>query len=150
MLLITGKEILEGINLKLDETLQELCDNSSELLSEKDKTIGSYEEKISNLKLQVKELEIKNKELSTRVGGLTAGNSRLSKDKEILKEKLKNQNKVLKTKEELIKKLESEKYDKEKMQIVIEELEKLNRLKSRPVPTKEQIINYDKKNPQMK
>lgn len=157
MLLVSGKEILNDINLKLDKTILELGDNMTEMLSEKDILLGSYEEKLTHQKEQIEKLqsqladqEERYQSVVAKLGGLTRGNNNLSKDKLLLQEKIKSLSKSITDKDKTIDGLRQEAIDKEKMQAVIIFLEKLIQTKMRKTPTKEEIIQYDRKNPIMK
>lgn len=157
MLLVSGKEILKEINLKLDETILELGDNMTEMLSEKDVLLGSYEEKLTHQKEQIEKLqsELTKREercqsVIAQLGGLSRGNKKLSNDKLILQERVRKLNELLSERDKTIASLQNEKIDIEKMQSVIAALEKTIQGKMRELPTKEKIINYDRKNPIMK
>lgn len=157
MLLISGKKILEEINLKLDETLKEINDNSCDLISEKDRLLGSYEEQIVFQKQQLEQLQKmiehsdeKYRKLFAKTGGLARGNNKLQQDKIRLKEDIKSLKKTLLSQEKTIENFKIDVIEKEKLKAIIEQQEKIISEKIKRKPTKEEIINYDKKNPMMK
>lgn len=149
MLVLSGKEILKGIDLKLDETIQKLVENFSNEIMSKDKQLGIYEEQIIIQKEKIELLEEKNRNLFAQTGGLTKGNNKLQKEKL----KLEAENKSLKEKvtkqTSTIEKLSKDAEAKIKLQAIIEQQEKIISRRIAPL-TKEMITNYDKKNPMMK
>ncbi|MCI8460996.1 MAG: hypothetical protein HFE81_06320 [Bacilli bacterium] len=149
MLVLSGKEILKGIDLKLDETIQKLVENFSDEIMSKDKQLGIYEEQIIIQKEKIELLEEKNRNLFAQTGGLTKGNNKLQKEKL----KLEAENKSLKEKvtkqTSTIEKLSKDTEAKIKLQAIIEQQEKIISRRIAPL-TKEMITNYDKKNPMMK
>lgn len=132
MLLISGKEILQEINLKLEETLCEISNNTSDMLSEKDKLLGSYEEQISNQNKKIELLEKENKKLFATTGGLTKSNNKLQQEKTNILYENKDLKDLISSKDKEIKdlKIKLDLYSKEikektKLQGIVEQQEKI-------------------------
>lgn len=157
IVLKSTKAILEEIDQKLEETIKDLNDNSCDLLSEKDFLLGTYEEKLNSQRDRINNLEEKIKKLVAATGGFTKQNNKLKK--RVLEEQRKNKDlqKCLNTRARMILDLQAKLTlyqkvyeERTKFKGIAEQQEKIILKMIKKSPTKEKIINYDKKNPLMK
>lgn len=144
------KRILSEINLKIDEVFKAINDNFSDTVTEKDKQLGKYEEQIETLTTELSELKERYKNLSAKAGGLTRGNNKLKSDKVILEKEVKNKNKIIQSQLQAIEVFREKSVEIEKLRAVILQQEKIISKKILGTPSKEKIINYDRKAPIMK
>lgn len=149
-MLKTTKKILNEINLKIDETFKDISDNFSDIVTDKDKKLGKYEEEIRCLKNELSDLTDRYKNLSVRAGGLTRGNNKLKNDKAILKKEVKDKNKTIQNQLQMIDNFKNQLIETEKLRAIIVQQERILSKKISGVPSKEKIINYDRKAPIMK
>jgi chromosome segregation ATPase len=149
-MLKSKKKILSEINLKIDETFKAINDNFSDTVMEKDKQLGKYEEQIETLATELSELKERYKNLSAKAGGLTRGNNKLKSDKVILEKEVKNKNKIIQSQLQAIEVFREKSVEIEKLRAVILQQEKIISKKILGTPSKEKIINYDRKAPIMK
>ncbi len=144
------KKILNEINLKIDETFKDINNNFSDIVAEKEKQLGKYEEQIKSMNAKLLEFEHKYKILSAKTGGLTRGNNKLKNDKVNLVKDIKNKNQTIKNQLQKIDDLLIKSAEVEALKAIIVQQEKIISKKLSGVPSKEKIINYDKKAPIMK
>lgn len=149
-MLKSKKKILSEINLKIDETFKAINDNFSDTVMKKDKQLGKYEEQFETLATELSELKERYKNLSAKAGGLTRGNNKLKNDKVILEKEIKNKNKIIQSQLQAIEVFREKSVEIEKLRAVILQQEKIISKKILGTPSKEKIINYDRKAPIMK
>lgn len=149
-MLKSKKKILSEINLKIDETFKAINDNFSDTVMKKDKQLGKYEEQIETLATELSELKERYKNLFAKAGGLTRGNNKLKNDKVILEKEIKNKNKIIQSQLQAIEVFREKSVEIEKLRAVILQQEKIISKKILGTPSKEKIINYDRKAPIMK